>query len=176
MSQVITAWTILAAVVLAYGRSQKPEDLMDSVKGVAISSRRGCDGATNPQEDVELLTTFSSGSSERSFRLDEFESKYCRLVNLYFICAVHGHDRWKPVWSSDNQAPEAGPRVWLNTCAKWGSPEAPKYILSGWYKEGTGNQKLPWKQAEIKKVSASPEIYELVDPSGGTARVEIRRK
>ncbi len=58
-----------------------------------------------------------------------------------------------------------------------GNPkEAPQYILSGWYKEGEPNRKLPWKQALLKQVSSNPVTYEFADPNGGTARIEIRRK
>jgi len=51
-----------------------------------------------------------------------------------------------------------------------------EYILSGWYREGAADRKLPWKQAAIKQVSAAPEIYEFSDSNGGTARVEIQRR
>lgn len=57
-----------------------------------------------------------------------------------------------------------------------GGKDAQVYILSGWYQEGEANHKLPWKQAAIKQVSTSPEVYEFSDANGGTARVEIQRK
>jgi hypothetical protein len=44
------------------------------------------------------------------------------------------------------------------------------------YQEGAADRKLPWNQAAIKQVSATPEKYEFTDSNGGTARVEIKRK
>jgi hypothetical protein len=149
---------------------------MDAVKGVRIASRLPCDGSTNPSEDVGLITTFSSGGWERSFHVDEFENKYCSHVDLYFYCLKHGNDRWKEVWSADSTYPPIAKRAWLSACSSWESKEAPQYLLSGWYKEGEPNRKLPWKQALLKQVSSDPVTYEFADTNGGTARIEIRRK
>ena len=153
----------------------KTEDLLNPVQGLPIASRIPCDGSTNFQEDVEFVSAFSPGGWQRSFHLDEFESKYCRHADLYFICVVHGRDRWKHEWSSESGGPPGVARHWLKSCFAHESQDPPKYILSGWYREGAG-EKLPWRQAAIKQVSAAPEIYEFTDSNGGTARVEIKRK
>ena len=124
-----------------------------------------------------MLSAFSPGGWERSFHLDVFESKYCRRAgDFYLVCVAHGHDRWKQEWSAGNYQPPPSARFWLNSCSTWESKDAARYLLSGWYKEGGPGGKLPWKQAAIKQVSSSPEVYEFTDPNGGTARVEIRRK
>jgi len=157
-------------------RSHKAEDSVDQVQGMRISSRLPCDGATNPQEELVLQTTFSPSGAPRSFHLDVFESKYCRLVDLYFVCALHGHDRWKHEWSAGSQGPAQLGRYWVSACADWGSPDAPQYVLSGWYQEGGPDRKLPWKQAALKQVSTTPEIYEFTEPGGGSARLQIGRR
>jgi len=54
--------------------------------------------------------------------------------------------------------------------------DPPKYLLTGWYKEGAPDSKLPRKQAAVKQVSSNPEVYEFADPNGGTARLEISRR
>jgi len=157
-------------------RSHRAEDLVDRVQGVRISSRIACDGATNPQEDIKLETTFSPGGWQRSFHLDVFESQYCKHLDLYFICVKHGHDKWKHEWAQNSQGKPGPARYWVNACSQWGTKHAQEYILSGWYQEGAADRKLPWKQAAIKQVSATPEVYEFTDPQGATARVEIKRK
>jgi hypothetical protein len=179
MNRSSIALVSLAALGLAagvYARSRRAEDFVDRVQGVRIASRLPCDGATNPQEDVKLATTFSPGGWQRSFHLDVFESQYCKRLDLYFFCAMHGHDRWKHEWAQDSQGPPGPGIYWIDACSAWGSTDAQEYILSGWYQEGAANRKLPWKQAAIKQVSATPEIYEFTDANGGTARVEIKRK
>lgn len=157
-------------------RSRKPEESIETVKGVGIGSRRPCDGATATQEEVELVTTFSPGGFERSFNLDVFQASYCRYVDLYFVCAKHGRDRWKHEWSAESQGTPPVRRFWLNTCAAPESKDAPRYLLSGWYREPGGGKKEPWKQAELKKVEGQPETYEFTDAGGGTARLQVVRK
>lgn len=171
----IAVLLILTLGAGVYARQHRPEDLMNAVEGVRITSRLPCDGATNPREDVRLLTTFSTGGWERTFRLDEFESQYCRYLNLHFFCVKHGHDGWRSDWAADNTQPPPVTRYWLSSCTALESKDAPRYILSGWYKEGAGG-KLPWKQAALKQVSSNPEIYEFADANGGTARIEIQRR
>ena len=171
----IAAFLVVALGAGVYARQHRPEDLMDAVKGVRIAGRLPCDGATNPREDVRLVTTFSPGGWERTFHLDEFESRYCRYVDLYFFCVKHGSDRWRNDWAADSTRPPESARYWLSACTALEAKDAPQYILSGWYKEGAGG-KLPWKQAALKQVSASPEIYEFTDANGGTGRIEIRRR
>ena len=150
-------------------------ELPDRIQGVRIASRIPCDGSTNPQEELGLATSFSAGGGQRAFHLDVFESQFCKRLDLYFFCLSKGHDRWKHAWAAESQGPPAPARYWMNTCADWESKDAAEYLLSGWYQEGSG-PKLPWKQAALKKISETPEIYEFADSSGGTARIEIHRK
>jgi hypothetical protein len=179
MLRAALALTSLAALGLGatvYARSNKTDDLVDRVQGVRIASRIPCDGSTNPQQDLKLDTTFSPAGWQRAFHLDVFENQYCRHLDLYFFCAMHGQNRWRHEWVSTSQGP-AGPSMYfIRSCAEWGLKDAPEYILSGWYQEGAASKKLPWKQAAIKKVSETPEVYEFADPNGGTARIEIKRK
>ena len=178
MNYTSRAFASLALLGLAAGllaRSQKAEDLVDRVEGVRIASRMHCDGATNPQEEVALETQFSPGGLERAFHLDVFESRYCKHVDLYFVCLKRGRDRWKHLWAADSQAPQPSRRYWIDSCTAHQAETAPEYILSGWYREA-GDKKAAWKQAAVKKVSDSPEVYEFSDPQGGTARVAVGRK
>lgn len=165
---------VLAAGI--FSRSHNAYDQVDKVQGVRIASRIPCDGSTNPQEDVKLVTTFSPGGWQRSFHLDVFESQYCKYLDLYFFCVMHGHDHWRHEWEQSSQGTPGSSRYWLRSCSIWGSKDGMDYILSGWYQEGPADKKLPWKQAAVKQVSASPEVYEFTDSNGGTARVEIERR
>jgi hypothetical protein len=167
---------IVLLAVLLYGKAPRAENLVDRVQGVRISSRIPCDGATNPQEDLKFETTFSPGGGQRSFHLDAFESQYCKHLDLYFFCVMHGHERWKHAWEQQSQGAASPGRYRIDVCSSWGSKDAQEYILSGWYQQGAADRKLAWKQAAIKQVSAMPEIYEFADANGGTARVEIKRK
>jgi len=160
---------------MLYARSHNADYLLDRVEGVRISSRLPCDGSTNPQEELKMQTTFSPSGWQKSFHLDVFQSQYCKRLDLYFFCVMHGHDRWKHEWVANSQG-IPGPRMyWINACSSWGAKDSQEYILSGWYQEGEASNKLPWKQAAIKQVSKVPEIYEFTDPQGGTARLEIKR-
>jgi len=172
----LASFLILGLGAGVFDRSHHAEDLVDRVQGVRIASRVPCDGSTNPQEELKLETSFSPGGWQRSFHLDVFESRYCRRLDLYFFCVMHGHDRWKHEWAQDSQGTPGHGRYWINACSAWRSNDAQEYILSGWYQEGAANRKLPWKQAAIKELSATPGIYEFTDPNGGTAHVEIKRK
>jgi hypothetical protein len=166
---------ILAVAAGVTARTHRAEDMVDRVQGVRIASHLPCDGATSPQEDVKLDTTFSAGGAERAFHLDVFESQYCKRLDLYFFCVMHGHDHWKHEWMQESQGTPGPARYWLNACSAWGEKNPQEYILSGWYKEGE-DRKSPWKQAAVKQVSATPEVYEFTDAKGGTARVEIKRR
>jgi len=172
----LASFLILGLGAGVFDRSHHAEDLVDRVQGVRIASRVPCDGSTNPQEELKLETSFSPGGWQRSFHLDVFESRYCRRLDLYFFCVMHGHDRWKHEWAQDGQGVPGPGRYWVRACSTWRSNDAQEYLLSGWYQEGAADRKLPWKQAAVKHVSATPDIYEFTDPKGGTARVEIKRK
>jgi hypothetical protein len=172
----IASLGILGLGAVVYARSHRAEDIVDRIQGVRISSHLPCDGATNPQEEVKLETTFSPGGWQRSFHLDVFESQYCKYVDVYFFCLVHGHDKWKHEWSQDSQGTPGPGRYWINACSAWGAKDPREYILSGWYQEGAADRKLPWKQAAIKQVSTTPEVFEFTDANGGTARLEVKRK
>jgi len=178
MTNASMSLAILVLFVVSAGlpaRSRNLGDQVDRVQGVRIAGRIPCDGATNPQEEVGLETTFSPGGFERAFHLDVFESQYCKRLDLYFFCAMHGRDRWKHEWVRDNESTQGNRMYWINACAGRETNNTPEYILSGWYREGAGKKEL-WKQAAIKKVPESPETYEFTDPNGGTARIEIKRK
>lgn len=173
---VLAALFLLAVGAAVYARARRAGDLVDRVEGVRISSHWRCDGSTNPQEELDFETAFSPGGVARAFHLDVFESRYCKLVDVHFFCVIHGHDHWKHEWAQASQGPQGQARYWINACTAWGAENPQEYILSGWYQEGVGDRKAPWKQAVIKQVSATPEIYEFTDAGGGTARLEIKRK
>jgi hypothetical protein len=174
LSIALAALAVLGLAAGVFARSHA-EDVVDRVQGVRLASRLPCDGSTSPQEDLQFETTFSPGGGARAFHLDVFESQYCKRLDLYFFCVVHGRERWRHEWARESEGPPGPGRYWIDACAARGSKDAQEYILSGWYREGA-NRKLPWKQAAIKQVSATPEIYEFADANGGTARVEIKRK
>jgi hypothetical protein len=174
-SGILASIAILAIGAGAYARSHRDDQPLEPSKGVHLSSRIACDGSTNPQDEIRLAATFSPGGWERSWKLDEFDEKYCKRIDLGFACVMPGHDRWRRAWSADSSQPSATGRYDLDSCYAWGSKDAPQYLLTGWYKEGGPESKLPWKQAEVKQVSSKPEVYEFADPNGGTVRLEINR-
>ncbi len=174
-SGVVASFVILALGAGAYARSHRSDEPLDPSKGARLSSRIPCDGSTNPQDEINLAATFSPGGWERSLKLDVFDEKYCKRIDLGFACVMHGHDRWRNEWSSDSSRPSSSGRYGLDSCYTWGSKDAPQYLLTGWYKKGGAGSKLPWKQAVVKQVSSKPEIYEFADPNGGTVRLEIQR-
>jgi hypothetical protein len=174
-SGVVVSLAILGLAAGSYARSHRGEELLDPSKGARLSSRISCDGSTNPQDEISLAATFSPGGWERSLKLEEFDEKYCKRINLGFACVMPGHSRWRQEWSSDSSRPASTGKHGLDSCYTWGSKEAPQYLLTGWYKEGGPGSKLPWKQAVMKQVSSKPEIYEFADPNGGTVRLEITR-
>ena len=75
---------------------------LDPSKGAKLSSRIPCDGATNPQDQINLTPTFSAGGLERSFRIDVFEDKYCKRMDLGFACLTPRHSFWKQEFSVDS--------------------------------------------------------------------------
>lgn len=174
-SGVVASLAILGLAAGSYARSHRADEPLDPSKGARLSSRIRCDGSTNPQDEISLAATFSPGGWERTLKLEEFDEKYCKRINLGFACLMHGHARWRREWSSDSSRPATTGRYGLDSCYAWGSKDAPQYLLTGWYKEGGPESKLPWKQAALKQVSSKPEIYEFTDPNGGTVRLEITR-
>jgi hypothetical protein len=159
-----------------YARSHRGDEPLDPSKGVRLTSRIPCDGETAPQDQIGLVATFSPGGWERSLKLEEFDEKYCKRIDLGFACLWPGHDRWRPEWSSDNARPTTNRTFGLDSCYAWGSKDEPQFLLTGWYKQGAPGSKLPWKQAVVKQVSSKPEIYEFADPQQGTVRLEITRR
>jgi hypothetical protein len=161
-----------------YARNHIREEPLDPSKGAKLTSRIPCDGATNPQDLLNLAATFSKGDGERAFRIEVFEANYCKRGDLGFACVQPGHSLWKQEWtvvsSSASSNPVAG-SYGLDSCAAWGSKETPQYVLSGWYREGGADSKMPWKQVAVTKVASRWETYEFADPSGETGRLEINR-
>jgi hypothetical protein len=176
LSAVVASLAILGLGAGAYARAHAADEPLDPSKGVSLSSRFPCDGSTNPQDEISLAATFSTGGWERSFSINEYDEKYCKRGDLVFTCLMPGHTTWRQKWSGDSSRPAVVKNVGLDTCYKRGLKDTPKYLLTGWYKEGGPDPKLPWKQAAVKQVSSKPDVYELADPNGGTARLEINRR
>ena len=84
------------------------------------------------------------------------------------------HSFWKQEFSVDSSHPETR-SYGLDSCYELGSKDAPQYVLSGWYRDGGPDSKLPWKQAMVKQITSRWEVFEFTDPNGGTGRVEINR-
>jgi hypothetical protein len=178
---ILASAAILCVGAGAFARTHRPKEApVESSLGVPLTSRIPCDGATNPEDQINLVTTFSPGGWERSFRIETFESKYCKRGDLGWACIQPGHTLWKQEWSAASSAPSSAPSATgsfgLPSCDSWGSKEAPQVILTGWYKEGAGDSNLVWKQIAVKKVESRWETYQFTDPNGGTARVEIDRR
>lgn len=174
VSQVVVCCAILGLGTGGYARTHEREEPLDPSKGMKLISRLPCDGATNPQDQLNLTPSFSPGSGERSFRIDVFEDNYCKRMDLGFTCLTPRRSFWKEEFSVDSAHSEVR-AMGLDSCSDWGSTELPQYILTGWYREGGADSKLPWKQAVVKKVPSRWETYEFTDPSGATARLEINR-
>src|ERR1035438_837148 len=67
----LASLAVLGLAAGVYARSHRAEDLVDRVQGVRIASRLPCDGSTNPQEELNLETTFSPGGWQRSFHEED---------------------------------------------------------------------------------------------------------
>jgi hypothetical protein len=162
----------------SYARTHAPKEApVDSTIGVKLASRIPCDGATSPEDQVSLITTFSPVGSELSFRIEVFEDKFCKRGDLGWACVQPGHTQWKQEWSADSSVPTSTSLYGLRSCEEWGSNKSPQIILTGWYKEpGPDKKEEVWKQVELKKVASRWETYEFTGPDGGTARVEIGRR
>jgi hypothetical protein len=149
-----------------------PDEPVDVKKSVAVKSRIPCEASTSPEDQLRPRVTFSSGNSERSFTISVYEKDVCK-VDLKVKCFHTAKAGFRDVWSTDSSHPPKTGTVDLRSCYEWGSPEPAQYMISGWYKEGGPNPKLPWKQAALKQVSTKPDVYEFTDPQGGTARLEL---
>jgi hypothetical protein len=175
-SVAIASIAILGLGAGVHARSHRGDEPLDPSKGARLTSRIPCDGSTNPQDQISLVATFSPGGWERSLKIEEFDEKYCKRIDLGFACLWPGHDRWRREWSIDSSHPASTGTFGLDSCYTWGSKDVPQFLLTGWYKEGAPGSKLPRKQAVVKQVSSKPEIYEFADPQQGTVRLEITRR
>jgi len=169
------AMTALGIAAGGFAKTHEKEAPVDPQKGANLASRIPCDGETNPEDQVTLTPMFSEGGLERSFRIQLYEDKYCKRGDLGWACVQSGKGLWKEEWSADSSQAAATGTLGLSSCYEQGSKDAPRYILTGWYRE-KGDPKTPWKQAEIKKAALRWETYEFTDPDGGTARLEIGRR
>jgi hypothetical protein len=165
---------------------------LDSSKGAKLASRIPCDGVTNPEDQVKLVSAFSAGTVEREFRINVYEDKYCKRMDLGFKCLEPGYALWKEDWSVSNSHPQGETGFYgLASCGEPSSAGAgavqlrsgelvskdpPQIVLSGSYREPGPDPNRPWKQAELKKVDSRWETYEFTDPAGGTARIELTRR
>jgi hypothetical protein len=173
----LAACAILSFAAGAYAGTKIREEPLDPSKGAKLASRIPCDGVTNPEDQIKLVSTFPSGTMERAFRINVYEDKYCKRMDLGFKCLQPGHALWKQEWSVSNSHPQGETGAYgLASCAEQGSKDAPQILLTGWYREAGSDPKRPWKQAVLKKLDSRWETYEFADPSGGTAHLEITRR
>jgi hypothetical protein len=162
----------------SYARTHRPKEApVDSTIGVKLASRIPCDGVTDPEDQVSLITAFSPVGAELSFRIEVFADKFCKRGDLGWACVQPGHSLWKQQWSADSAVPTATSLYGLSSCEESGSNKAPQIILTGWYKEkGPDPKEDIWKQIELKKVASRWETYEFTGPDGGTAKIELDRR
>jgi hypothetical protein len=174
------------ALLLIFGLGHPARDPVDPAKGVQLHSRIPCDGNGGPEEAVHVKATFSSGApsssstaaaAAREFVVSRYQTDKCSVETM-LQCWHKARSGWHEAWSAASNAPGAQPSVSdilpLVSCNEWGSTEAPQYVLSGWYQEGS-EAKPMWRQGTVKQISSQPEVYEFTDPGGGTARLEIKR-
>ncbi len=179
---VVASFTILGLAAGGYARTKVREEPLDPSKGAKLASRIPCDGVTNPEDQIKLVSTFAPGNLERSFRINVYEDKYCKRMDLGFRCLQSGHALWKQEWSVVNSHPQGETGAYgLASCAEEGSfgqisKDAPQIVLTGWYREAGSDPNRPWKQAVVKKLESRWETYEFTDPDGGTARIEVTRR
>ena len=162
------------AFLLIFGLGHPSREPVDVSKAAPLHSRLRCDGYGAPEDLVRIQATFSPGAWAREFVVSRFQDYKCE-VDVKGKCLHKIKEGWRDVWSAANDQPAAHAMLPLSSCYTWGSTEAAKYVLSGWYQEGAANSKLVWKQAALKQVSSQPEVYEFADSNGGTARLQIAR-
>lgn len=181
MIRALAASVAVLCAASGYARFHKPKEApVDSTLGVPLASRIPCDGATNPEDQVSLATTFSPGGWERSFRIEVFEDKYCKRGDLGWACVQPGHALWQREWSAVSGSASSVGTFGLSSCDALGSKEAPRILLTGWYKKPGADAKQAkqelWKQVQIRKTASRWETYEFTDPNGGTASIELVRR
>jgi hypothetical protein len=176
---------VLASVVLislvasrSHARTRTPKEAPgDSTIGAKLASRIPCDGVTNPEDQVSLITTCSPVGAELSFRIEVYADKFCKRGDLGWACVQPGHATWKQEWSAESTVPTATSLYGLSSCEESGSNNAPQIILTGWYKEqGPTAKDDVWKQVEVKKAASRWETYQFTGPDGGTAKIELDRR
>jgi len=163
---------IFALLLLIFGLGHPSREPVDPAKSVPLHSRIPCDGFGGPEEAVHVQTTFSGGATAREFVVSRYQIDKCGVETMFQCWHKRPHPGWHEVWSVASGQSSASPVLPLSSCDEWGSSEPAKYILSGWYQEGTDSKPM-WRQVPVKQVSSQPEIYEFADPSGGTARIQI---
>jgi hypothetical protein len=184
---IFASCAILGLASGGHAKTKIREAPLDSSKGVKLASRIPCDGVTNPEDQIHLTSTFSTGTLERAFRINIFEETYCKRMDLGFKCLETGHNLWKEEWSVVNSHPQGEVGTYgLPSCAKPASAtqmlaqpqskEPPQIVLTGWFREPGSDPDRPWTQIQLNKVQSRWETYEFTDPEGGTARIEITRR
>ena len=182
LSTILASCAILTLTAEGYARTKVREEPLDPSKGAKLASRIPCDGVTNPEDQIKLVSTFAPGNLERSFRINVYEDKYCQRMDLGFRCLQTGHALWKQEWSVVNSHPQGETGAYdLASCSEQGSfgqisKDAPQIVLTGWYREAGSDPNRPWKQAVVKKLDSRWETYEFTDPDGAAARIEITRR
>jgi hypothetical protein len=176
-SAILASCAILSLAAGSYAGTKVREELLNPSKGAKLASRIPCDGVTNPEDQITLVSAFAPGKLERSFRINVYEDKYCKRMDLGFKCLQPGHDLWKQEWSVLNSHPQGETGYFgLASCTEQGSKDAPQIVLSGWYRDAGSDPKRPWIQAILKKLDSRWETYEFADGDGETARLEITRR
>ena len=161
------------AFLLIFGLGHPAREPLDAAKSVPLHNRIPCDGYGAPEDLLRIETTFSSGGTARQFVVSHYQVDKCGVETM-FQCWHKQRAGWRDAWSSSNTEPATHALLPISACYEWGSTESAKYVLSGWYQEGS-DSKPAWRQATVKQISTQPEVYEFTDPSGGTARLEITR-
>jgi hypothetical protein len=149
-----------------------PERAISLSMAATLKSTIPCDGHTSPEVHPVTKATFSPGGWERSFNISVYQKGECHL-NMKVKCFDKQKEGWHDTFVVENDSAPKGDQISIRSCQEWGSSEAAQYILTAWYKESPSDPKLPWKQAAVKKVSSTPDVYEFTDPQGGTGRLEM---
>lgn len=159
---------------LIFGLGHPAREPVDPAKAAKLASRLVCDGFGAPEELIRVQVSFPSGGWSREFVLSRYQDEKCE-ADVKGKCLHRIKAGWRDVWTAANTQPSAKALVPLTSCYEWGSKELAQYVLSGWYKEGAADAKTPWRQAAMKQVSSTPDVYEFTDPNGGVAHLEITR-